>query len=324
MSYPEFGFATTAEEAGAAFAADIKGKNVLITGTSIGGIGFEAARVIAKYANLLVITGYSSERLTLTEEAIKKETPAANIRKLTLDLNSLAAVRKAAAEVNTYPEPIHVLINNAAAPLGPFATTADGLESQIGVDQVAPFLFTKLLVPKLLASTSAGYTPRVVYVASQAHMFGQGVNLDAIKPPAKAEGFIPPYAYFAAKSANILQASELARRAKGKLHAFSIHPGIIVTNLGTKSPAIPVMQAMGLVNADGEPNTKDFEWKTIPQGAATTITAAFDPRIATKSGSYLNDSKISDEMISAHTADPEVAAKLWAVTEEIVGEKWEF
>ncbi|KAF7318605.1 Short-chain dehydrogenase/reductase family protein [Mycena chlorophos] len=324
MAYPEFGFETTAEEAGAAFAEEIKGKNVLITGTSQNGIGFEVARVLAKYAGLLIITGYSQERLKLSESAIKAETPSANIRILTLDLNSLAATRSAAAEVLAYPEPLHVLINNASAPLGPFATTADGFEAQIGVGHVGAFLFTKLITPKLLASSTSTYTPRVLFTASQAHAFGPGVNLEtALKRPATGEGFIAPYAYFAIKSANVLFASELARRAKGKLLAFSYHPGLIVTNLGTKEPAVPVFKAMGLIEEDGSP-TKKFPWKSIPQGAATTIVTAFDPRLVGESGAYLNDSKIQNELLAPHTSDPATAAKLWDLTEEALGEKYEF
>jgi NAD(P)-dependent dehydrogenase (short-subunit alcohol dehydrogenase family) len=99
---------------------------VLITGTSIKGLGFETARAIAKHANLVIITGYNAERyaayfiaffisftqsrLKLSEDAIKKEIPSANIRPLVLDLSSMAAIRAAAAEVNAYPEPLHVCL----------------------------------------------------------------------------------------------------------------------------------------------------------------------------------------------------------------------
>ncbi|KAJ7848543.1 hypothetical protein B0H13DRAFT_2674987 [Mycena leptocephala] len=93
---PAFSFTTTADEVATAFSLEIKGKNVLITGTSLNGIGFEAARVIAKHANLVIITGYNDERLKLSEDAIKKDVPTANIRRLTLDLGSFAGIRKAA------------------------------------------------------------------------------------------------------------------------------------------------------------------------------------------------------------------------------------
>ncbi|KAJ7366259.1 hypothetical protein DFH08DRAFT_678623, partial [Mycena albidolilacea] len=192
---------------------------VLITGTSINGIGFETARVLAKYANLVIITGYNSER-----QAIIKEVPGANIRQLVLDLSSLAAVRKAAAEVNAYAEPLHVLINNAAAPAGKFKLTVDNLETQIATDHIGPFLFTKLLVPKLLAARAESYTPRVVIVASLAHTFGSGIDLNMVAnaDPVKYKG---SHNYFQAKSANILFGRELSKRAGGKLNAFSLHPG---------------------------------------------------------------------------------------------------
>jgi NAD(P)-dependent dehydrogenase (short-subunit alcohol dehydrogenase family) len=91
-------------------------------------MGFETARVLAKYANLLFLAGHNSERyalldgcgirphvhrLRLSEEAIKQETPSANVRTVTLDLSSIASVRAAAQEINAYPEPLHVR--------GPFA-----------------------------------------------------------------------------------------------------------------------------------------------------------------------------------------------------------
>jgi NAD(P)-dependent dehydrogenase (short-subunit alcohol dehydrogenase family) len=89
-------------------------------------LGFETARVLAKYASLVVITGYNQERyltpshqgvvgvntnidrLKLSEEALKKDVPTANIRTLHLDLSSLGSVRAAAQEVKAYPEPLHV------------------------------------------------------------------------------------------------------------------------------------------------------------------------------------------------------------------------
>ncbi|KAF7296698.1 Short-chain dehydrogenase/reductase family protein [Mycena chlorophos] len=319
---PQFSSATTAEEAGTALADSISGKNVLLTGTSLNGIGFEAARIIAKYANLLVVTGYNDQRLKLSEDAIKREIPSANIRRLTLDLSSLAAVRRAAAEVNAYPEPIHVLIHNAAAAIGPFKLTVDGLENQIATDHVGPFLFTKLLTPKLLASTSSGYVPRVVFVASAVHPYGPGVDLATLKTP-DANKYTAPNAYIEAKAANVLTASELARRAKGALHAFSLHPGIIMTNMNETDGATQLLRQLGVVDAEGKRN-EAFPWKTIEQGAATTVVAAFDPRIASSPGAYLDDLVVANEKISAYCADETNAANLWALTEEIIGEKYEF
>ncbi|KAJ7153979.1 hypothetical protein C8R43DRAFT_443910 [Mycena crocata] len=320
---PAFSFSTTADEVATAFSQQIKGKNVLITGTSLNGIGFETARVIAKHANLVIITGYNDERLKLSEQAIKTEVPAANIRRLALDLSSLSGVRKAATEVNAYSEPVHVLIHNAAATIGPFKVTVDNLESQFATDHVGPFLLTKLLTPKLLASATAEYTPRVVFVASKAHAFGNGVDFDSIEHP-NAEGYNSGTAYFSAKSANILTASELSRRSKGALNAYSLHPGIIFTNINQNEEAIPGMQALGILGPDGKPNEEKFQWKTIPQGAATTVAAAFDPLISNQPGSYLDDSAIANDSVAAHSSDSANAQKLWALTEKIIGEKFTF
>ncbi|KAJ6552737.1 short-chain dehydrogenase [Mycena capillaripes] len=322
-AFPEFTFNTTAEEVATAFSQEIKGKNVLITGTSLNGIGFETARVIAKHANLVIITGYNDERLKLSEDAIKKESPSANVRRLTLDLSSLASVRKAAAEVNTYSEPIHVLVHNAAAGIGPFKLTVDGLESQMATDHVGPFLFTKLLAPKILASATTSYTPRVVFVSSGAHAFGPGVNFDTIANPIP-EKYTAAGAYFEAKSANILTAIEISKRSKGAINAYSLHPGVIFTNINQKEEAIPEMQALGILGPDGQPNTEKFQWKTIPQGAATTVAAAFDPRINDKPGAYLDDSTVKNESVVAHSSDPANAARLWTATEKIIGEEFTF
>ncbi|KAF7320489.1 hypothetical protein HMN09_00132400 [Mycena chlorophos] len=319
---PAFVFENTAEEVATALKEEIKGKNVLITGTSLNGIGFEAAQAIAKYANLVVITGHNEERLKRAESALNASHPAATIRTLTLDLSSLSSVRTAAAEVLTYPEPIHVLVNNAAAPIAPFALTPDGLERQIAVAHVGPFLFTKLITPKLLAG-GTGWTPRVVVTSSGAHRYGPGIDLAHIRTPEAAKHNLG-VAYTQAKSANILFASELTRRAGGRVLGYSLHPGIIMTTFNEQPGAIEVLKGLKIISPDGTPNTKDFRWKTIPQGAATTVAAAFDPRLVASPGAYLDDSKIATPQVAPHTSDPVNAAQLWATTEEIVGEKFEF
>ncbi|KAJ7069274.1 NAD-P-binding protein [Mycena amicta] len=324
MTLPTFGFSTTCDQVADALASEISGKNVLITGTSVGGIGFDAARSIAKYAGLVIITGYNAERLQLSAEAIRKETPTANVRTLLLDLSSLAAVRKAAEEINTYPEPLHVLINNAANTDGIFSITVDDFERQMAVDHFSPFIFTKLLLPKLLASKSPSWLPRVIAVSSDAHGMGPGIDLSALRKPApgsaqEANFFLR---YHEAKSAIILTALELARRGEGKLRAYSLHPGVIFTNVFLKDEVITIMKAVDILTPEGEPNPVGRNWKTIPQGAATTVVAAFDPRLNDKSGSFLVDCVEANDQRSAICSDPETAKKVWKLTEEILGEEF--
>ncbi|CAK5267268.1 unnamed protein product [Mycena citricolor] len=322
MSYPTFNADTTAQEVATAFADQIKGKNVLITGTSLNGIGFEAARVIAKYAHLVIITGYSKERLELTRAALEKESPQAEIRPLVLDLASLKDVRRAAAEVNFYAEPIHVLVNNAAAAIGGFKLTADGFESQIGTDHIGPFLFTALITPKILAARTATFTPRVVFVSSTVHTYFP-LNLETLAKP-DPESYAPINAYAQAKVANVLTAAEISRRSKGQINAYSLHPGVIFTNINQKKEAIAMGKEVGILHPDGTPNHEAAPWKSIPAGAATTVTAAFDPRLESVPGAYLDDCVVANEKIAAHAADPDVAAKLWEITEGLVGVKFKF
>ncbi|KAF7348071.1 Short-chain dehydrogenase/reductase family protein [Mycena sanguinolenta] len=321
MSLPAFTPTTTADEVATAFAEQIRGRNVLITGTSIDGIGFEAARVLAKYANLVIITGYSTERRVLSEAAIKKETPSANIRQLVLDLSSLAAVRKAAAEVNAYPEPLHVLIHNAAAGAGgAFKRSVDGFETQMATNHIGPFLLTKLLAPKLLAARSGSYTPRVVVVSSKAHAAAP-LDLNAVAHP-NPETYNLLGAYSQSKAANVLFANEFSRRAKGEINVYSLHPGVIYTNANKKEDTKAAMIGIGFLTPEGLPNLEAATWKTLGQGAATTVAAAFDTRLESKSGAYLIDSVEANDQMAPHCSDPETAAKLWTVTEEIVGEKF--
>ncbi|KAJ7162904.1 NAD-P-binding protein [Mycena filopes] len=323
MSLPTFDINTTAEEVATTFAEQIQGKNVLVTGTSINGIGFETARVFAKHANLVIITGYNAERLKLSEEAIKKEMPTANIRPLVLDLTSLAAVRKAAAEVNAYAEPLHIVIHNAAAAIGPFKPTADNFEAQMATGHIGPFLFTKLIAPKILAAGTKGYTPRVVILSSSAHAMGPGVDLEWLARPDAAK-YTPFEAYFQSKSATIMTALELCKRSKGKINAYTVQPGVIFTNIAQKEESRAGMQAMGFLTPEGLPNTTKIFWKTIPQGAATTLVAAVDTRLDATPGAYLDDCVVANEKVAAHSSDATNAANLWETTEGIVGEKFTF
>ncbi|KAJ7084513.1 hypothetical protein B0H15DRAFT_848014 [Mycena belliarum] len=319
MLLPTFSFSSTADEVADALAHEIRGKNVLITGTSLNGVGFDAARAMAKYANLVIITGYNAERLKLSQEAITKDVPSANIRCLSLDLSSFADVRRAAAEVNAYTEPLHVLIHNAAAGIGPLQLTADNLELQAATNHIGPFLLTKLLLEKVLAARAPSYTPRVVFVSALGHIFCDGVNWQTFGRP-EQNGYQAFNTYFQTKSANILTAAELTRRAGGRLHAYSVHPGVIYTNMFVKDQSMDYLKAFGILGPDGKPNTEKYEWKTVAQGAATTVAAAFDPRVEDKPGSYLSDCVEANKDVAPHSSDPANAEKLWALTEELIGE----
>nr|GAT52198.1 predicted protein [Mycena chlorophos] len=293
---------TTASEVASAFSREIKGKNVLITGTSLNGIGFETALAIAKYADLVILAGQSDERLKLSEAAILKENPAAKIQRLLIDLSS---------------------------------------QSSLATNHVGPFLFTKLVLAKLLERRGAQadgitVTPRVIFVSSNAHLIGAGVDFTRLQALASASSAIERQqaeekaykssqdAYYQSKSANILTGIELSRRANGKILAYSLHPGIILTNntQSTEPNSIAAMQAMEIFDAEGKP-VKEVPWITQAQGAATTVAAAFDPSLVATPGAYLKDCVVARDFVASHSSDLTNASRLWQLTETIVGEKFE-
>ncbi|KDQ11810.1 hypothetical protein BOTBODRAFT_57220 [Botryobasidium botryosum FD-172 SS1] len=306
-----FGPHTTAEEAATVLANQIKGKNVLITGASPGSLGAEFARVVAKFgAGLIVITGRSKAKLEQAETAIKSQTPSANIRLLILDLESFAAVRAAADEVLNYPEPLHVLVNNAGIMAVDYRKTIDGYEAQFAVNHLAHFLFTARIFPKLRESNA-----RIVNVSSLAHTYAPiRFNDPGFSNGEKYERW---EAYGQSKTANILFSRELARRG---VVSFSVHPGTIYTNLAHETP-VEEMVKLGLFNEKGEPvDTETITWKTLGQGASTHIVAAFDESIIPQSGSYLVDGNVRDDLAVPHAKDMESAKKLWELSEQFVGE----
>ncbi|KAJ7717996.1 hypothetical protein B0H16DRAFT_1610068 [Mycena metata] len=321
----KFGHNTTAEEATTLLANEIRGKNVLITGTSLNGLGFEAARTIAKHANLVIITGYNLARLRRSEIELKRNVVKANIRTLVLDLASLAAVRTAAAEVNAYNEPIHVLINNAASALCDFTLTPDGFEHQMAVDHFGPFLFTALILPKILSSCSATFTPRILYVSSSAHAWVDGVDFAELEHPTE-NAHNPMTAHAQAKSANILIASELARRVGGRVNVYSLTPGAVETGFFMKASeeGREEMLLRDIIREDGTVSRNAFPWKTVAQGAATLVTAAFDPSLNDKPGCYLSNSMEHNAGVAPHAADPVQAQELWALSERLAGVRFSF
>lgn len=238
-----FGFETTGEEATAAFAKRIEGRTVLITGVTPGGLGLETARVIALRApKLVILAGRSTEKLQQAEKEVKEAAPQVLVRQLVLDLGNLKATRKAAEEVNGWSDvpSIDIVINNAGIMATPYALTSDGIESQFATNHVAHFLFTQLLMPKILASTSGA---RVVNLSSSGYKGGP-VRFDDYNF-ADGKKYEKWAAYGQSKSANVLYARGLKERYGSKgLQAYGVHPGGIWTNLGHH--AKDDLRAMGM------------------------------------------------------------------------------
>ncbi len=179
---------STAEEVAGVLASNIRGRTgtilqpflrqrtassdrrnviVLITGVSPGGLGAETARAICRHQPaLMILAGRNLTKVGQTQETIKDDSPAVPTRLLELDLGVQADVRKAADEVNGYEEEIDCLINNAGIMAAPFRLNPDGIESHFGTNHVGHFLFTNLIMKKLLAAKGGA---RVINVSSSGH-----------------------------------------------------------------------------------------------------------------------------------------------------------
>ncbi|MCJ1319302.1 hypothetical protein MMC15_004638 [Xylographa vitiligo] len=349
MSQSRFGKQTTADEVATAFADQINGKTVLITGVSLGGLGAEVSRTLSLHQpRLLIIAGRSTPKLEATAANLKTLAPHVKTRLLQLDLQSQKQIRKAAAEVNAYEEVVDVLINNAATWVHDYATTEDGIESQFGTNHIGHFLFTNLLLSKMLA---ADKKLRIVNVSSRGHRLSgirwEDPNFQVLHPPEtplpirlsdkiactfELRALTVPQdgaaynewlSYGQSKTANMLFSVSLAEKlgARG-VQSFSLHPGAINTNLAN-AVSTQDMKDLGFLDENG--NIIAAKWKTFGQGAATYVVAGFDPDIADRNGTYLVDCQVDhDDIYEAHAKSNTEARKLWALSEELVGQKFEY
>ncbi|KAG6829535.1 putative secondary metabolism biosynthetic enzyme [Tricholoma furcatifolium] len=312
---PSFDAKSIASDVAKALSSEIKGKRVIVTGITLGGLGAEAARVLVSQGAEVVLAGRSSNKIKATADAIRKEFPDAKLKELIFDLNSQASLRKSAAEVLAYEGPVDVVILNAGIMGTPYARTEEGLESQFGNNHIGNFLFTNLILPKVLESPS----PRVVSVASVGHFWGpvifDNIGFDEGKTYDKWA------AYGQSKTANILFAVELAERYKNtKLKVFSLHPGGAATSLHQHMTKEDYEKFSDYYNPDG---TVKGDWvRSVEEVTSTHIIAGFDLSIADQSGSYLVDCKVANEQAAPYATDKDNAKRLWELSEKIVGQKF--
>ncbi|KAK4699460.1 hypothetical protein P7C70_g6799, partial [Phenoliferia sp. Uapishka_3] len=314
-----FNAQSTSDEVAKHLADSIKGQVVLITGTTIGSLGFEAARTIAKHQpRLVVLVGRSEEKLSEAKEAIIKDNTNANVRLLVADFGSFASVSAAAKEVNSYSEPIDVFINNAAI-AQPYSRTVDGYDLLLQTNYLSPFLFMHLIEPKLLASTSPA---RIVNVSSAAHAMSD-VDIENFEKPDE-KTYNKWVAYAQSKTLVQLFSLELKKRLESKgITVFTLHPGTIKTNYANEGTA-EELKAIGLghlLDADGNIGNNEH-WKSLPQGAATHIVAAFDPALKSSNGAYIVDCNVANDQEADYAKDEKKALELWQKTEKILEKYW--
>lgn len=299
---------------------DLTGKRVLVTGVS-SGLGVETARALAAHGAEVV---GAARNLAKAKGALTQA--GAKIDLVELDLASLASVRACADNLEDTGKAFDIVIANAGVMATPPMKTSDGFEMQFGTNHLGHFILINRIEPLIKDSG------RVVMLSSAGHRFSD-VNLD--DPNFETTEYTPFGAYGRSKTANILFAVEFDRRHKTRgVRATAVHPGGVQTGLGrhmTKEDINALIKRMKAGRA--ETGQEGFQYKSIPQGAATSVWAGTVAKADEVGGRYCADcrvtTRVTDEAFDAtsggvrpYALDPDNAAALWAKSEEMVGQRF--
>lgn len=300
---------------------DLSGKRILVTGVSAG-LGVETARVLAAHGAQVVGAARDLDKARTATQVVRDQ--AANgggLELVQLDLASLASVRAAAAALVADGRQFDLVIANAGVMATPFGKTADGFETQFGTNHLGHFVFVNRIASLMKPGS------RLVNLASAGHRFSD-VNLD--DPNFETTEYTPFGAYGRSKTANVLFAVEFDRRHKDRgVRAAAVHPGGIQTELGRHMTAEDMAGLVKDITAANEKaGVAAFEWKTIPQGAATSVWAGVVASADAVGGLYCEDCHVAEVVdgegirggVRPYALDAANARALWAKSEELVRE----
>ena len=279
----------------------MEGKVILITGGT-SGIGKAAAVVLASMGAEVVVVGRNKERGERAADEIRRESGNEKVSLMVADLSVQADVRRLAEEFKERYYRLDVLVNNAGLVQSKRTETPDGIETQLAINHLAPFLLTNLLLDLLKASAPS----RIVTVSSDAHRWAK-LDLDDLQSRKRYRGM---QVYGTTKLANILFTRELAESLEGTgVTANVMHPGGVNTNFGNnqRGPMSLLFRAF-----------KPF-MRTPEQGADTLIYLASSPEVEGMTGKYLADRKVKVASNAAY--DETLQKKLWEASEELTGLK---
>jgi NAD(P)-dependent dehydrogenase (short-subunit alcohol dehydrogenase family) len=311
-----FGATTTADEA--LEGVDLQGKLVLITGGS-SGLGQESARALAAKGAHVVLTARDVAKGRSVVEGIVGSTGNAGIELEELELGSLESVHAFATRFLARHDRLDVLLNNAGVMACPLGHTSDGFETQFGTNHVGHFLLTCLLAPAL----RRGAPSRVVSLSSRGHHLAP---VDFDDPHFERRDYQKWASYGQSKTANVLFAVGLERRlAPAGVHAYALHPGAIMTELGRHL----VPEDIDFLRSRTPPGAT-LSFKTVEAGAATSVFAATAPELEGRGGIYLEDCHVASvndapnalEGVKTYAIDPHNAERLWELSERLVGQRF--
>jgi len=299
---------------------DLAGKRILVTGVSAG-LGAETARALAAHGAQVVGAARSLEKARAATAAAREEaTNGGGLELVELDLASLASVRACADALLADGRPFDVIIANAGVMATPKGVTADGFETQFGTNHLGHFVLVNRIASLL--------NGRLVNLSSAGHRFS---DADLADPNFEHTPYDEFVAYGRSKTANVLFAVEFDRRHKARgVRAAAVHPGVIQTELGRYMTPQVIERLMAGISADQRPGAAGFSWKTIPQGAATSVWAATVAPAEAVGAHFCEDCHVAEVVddpnvrggVRAYALDPAHAQALWAKSEELVGERF--
>ncbi|KAI0169900.1 retinol dehydrogenase 13 [Hypoxylon sp. FL1284] len=314
---------TTTEELTKAFADRIRGRTFVITGTTHGGLGGNAAVMLARESPAhIILVSRNKAKVEPVMREIAETNPSVKVTFAECELSDFDSVRAAARQINedaSVPR-IDVLVNNAGLMMiRDYTLDKQGNEMGLSANHLGHFLLTNLLMGKIVAAAPGS---RVVNVTSTGHR-ASAFRFDDynFSGGATYHGWS---SYGQSKTANLLFTVELARRLADRgVRAYAPHPGIIWgTGLALH---LDDSDQITLFETAKRNTDEDFgghePQKTLSQGTSPLLAAALDPAFDDRSGSYVYDCQIATPR--PYASDPELARKLWDLSEKLVGQKFD-
>ncbi|MFJ3256058.1 SDR family NAD(P)-dependent oxidoreductase [Streptomyces sp. NPDC086771] len=297
---------------------DLAGVRAIVTGAS-SGLGIETARVLAAAGAEVTLAVRNTTAGDAVAETIEKSTEGIRPRVVRLDLADRSSVTRF---VDAWRGPLHLLINNAGVVTGGLERTHEGWELQFATNHLGHFALASGLRDALALGAADRDGARIVSVSSTAHM-RSGVNFDDLH--FERRSYDPQIAYAQSKTANSLFAVEATRLwASDGIVANAVNPGGIATGL-QRNFTTEQKESLAAAEAAGI-----FTYKTVAQGAATSIVAAVAPEFAHSGGHYLDDAQEAytvpdDADLAQHShgvkewaLDPAIAKRLWTVSTDLL------
>jgi len=307
---------------------DLRGKRILVTGVSAG-IGVETARALAAHGARVVGAARDLAKAEAATAQVQKDAAAngGSFELVALDLADLKSVRACADRLMARGEALDLIVANAGVMATPFRHTVDGFETQFGTNHLGHFV----LINRIASLIPPG--GRLVNVSSAGHRIA---NVDLGDPNFEKTSYDPFVAYGRSKTANILFAVAFDRRHRNRgIRAAAVHPGAIKTELGRYMDPGQMQGLVDRINQELAAEGKGrFEWKTIPQGAATSVWAGVFAPADEIGGRYCANCQVgrivaddaiitaAGEGVRAYALDPHHAEELWKKSEELVGESF--